>query len=105
MRKKLDGVLMRQLAAALFLSALAIAAMLGVIGPAGAADLPGYAPPPHQGPYACGPREEVILFKEHGIFPRYKYPTIPARTPYYTCVTGRVLVPGDIPPPSEYCCG
>jgi hypothetical protein len=105
--RKLDGVLMRQLAAALVLSALAIAAMLGAIGPAGAADLPGYTvqvPPPN--PYACGgPREEVVLFKEHGIFPRYEYPTVPARTPYYTCVTGQVLVPGDIPPPPEYCCG
>jgi hypothetical protein len=47
---------------------------------------------------ACGAREIVILFDERG------YPTIPARTPYFYCVTGTVLLPGDIPPPPEYCC-
>jgi hypothetical protein len=100
---KRNGVLMRQLAAAIVLSALAIAAMMGAIGPAGAADMPGYAAPQ---PYAaCPPREEVVLFTHQGIFPRYRVPTVPARTPYYTCVTGSVLVPGDIPPPPEYCCG
>lgn len=94
---------MRQLAAAIVLSALAIAAMMGAIGPAGAADMPGHAAPQ---PYAaCAPREEVVLFTYQGLFPRYRVPTVPARTPYYTCVTGSVLVPGDIPPPPEYCCG
>jgi hypothetical protein len=103
--RKMDGVLMRQLAAALFLSALAIAAMMGAIAPAGAADLGygGYAAKHYGG--ACAPREEVVLFTYRGIFPRYKIPTIPARTPYYTCVTGGVLKPGDLPPPPEYCCG
>jgi hypothetical protein len=96
---------MRQLAAAIVLSALAIAAMMGAIGPAGAADMGGYYAPPPPPSGACAPREQVILFKEEGIFPRFRYPTIPARTPYYTCVTGSVLVPGDIPPPPEYCCG
>jgi hypothetical protein len=102
--RKVDGVFMRQLAAALALSALAIAAMLGLMGPAGAADMPGgYA---GQAPYgaACPPREEVVLYTWHGLLPR-KVPTVPARTPYFTCVTGTVLVPGDIPPPPEYCCG
>jgi hypothetical protein len=97
---------MRQLAAAIALSALAIAATLGLIGPAGAADLlPGYAPEP--APYAgsCPPRETVQLYKEHGLVPKFRVPTPPARTPYYTCVTGGVLVQGDIPPPPEYCCG
>ena len=103
--RKMNGVMMRQLAAALVLSALAIAALLGVIGPAGAADMPGdYGAQPPYGA-ACAPREEVILYTQHGLFPTNKVPTVPARTPYFTCVTGTVLVPGDIPPPPEYCCG
>jgi hypothetical protein len=100
MRKK-DGVLMRQLAAAIILSALAIAAIAGAIGPAAAADLsPGLYPlPARSGAYACPPKEEaVILFDEEG------KPTVPARTPYFTCVTNTVLLPGEIPPPPEYCC-
>jgi hypothetical protein len=95
MRRK-NGEVMRQLAAAILLSALAIAAMMGAIGPAGAADLPD-----GQGPVvinACPPKEHVILFDEWGT------PTRPGRTPYFTCVTGTVLLPGDIPPPPEYCC-
>lgn len=96
MRKK-NGELMRQLAAAILLSALAIAAMMGAIGPAGAADLPdsngGVV-----GVNACPPKETVILFDEDGL------PTVPGRTPYFTCVTGTVLIKGDIPPPPEYCC-
>ena len=97
MRRK-NGELMRQLATAIFLSALAIAAMMGALGPAGAADLPGSngGPPIN----ACGgPQETVILFDEWGV------PTHPGRTPYFTCVTGLVLLPGQIPPPPEYCCG
>jgi hypothetical protein len=96
MRKK-NGEVMRQLAAAILLSALAIAAMMGAIGPSGAADLPGsYGGGPVN---ACGgPQETVILFDENGV------PTVPARTPYFTCVTGTVLLPGEIPPPPEYCC-
>jgi len=88
---------MRQLAAAIFLSALAIAAMMGAIGPAGAADLPGSSGGPPID--ACAPKETVILFDERGV------PTHPGRTPYFTCVTGTVLFPGEIPPPPEYCCG
>ena len=96
MRRK-NGELMRQLAAAIFLSALAIAAMMGAIGSAGAADLPGYSEGPAVN--ACGkPQETVILFDEFGA------PTVPARTPYFTCITGTVLLPGEIPPPPEYCC-
>lgn len=95
MRKR-NGELMRQLAAAIFLSALAIAAMMGAIGSAGAADLPGGGQTTLD---ACGPpREEVILFDANGT------PTVPGRTPYFTCVTGTVLLPGEIPPPPEYCC-
>ena len=96
MRKR-NGEIMRQLAAAIFLSALAIAAMMGVIGSAGAADLPDSM---SGGAIidACAPQEDVILFDKYGT------PTVPARTPYFTCVTGTVLIPGDIPPPPEYCC-
>ncbi len=98
--RKMNGVLMRQLLAAIFLSALAIAAMAGAIGNAGAADLPGGGAPIVRGSvYACpGPHEDVVLFDKYGL------PTVPARTPYFYCVTGTVLVPGDIPPPPEYCC-
>jgi hypothetical protein len=97
MRKR-NGVLMRQLAAAIFLSALAIAAMMGAIGTAGAADLPQSAGGDGAVIDACAPKEDVILWDKHGV------PTRPARTPYFTCVTGTVLLPGDIPPPPEYCC-
>ena len=98
MRKR-NGVLMRQLAAAIFLSALAIAALAGAIGPAGAADLPESARSGrHATVDACAAKENVILFDWWGT------PTPPARTPYFTCVTGTVLLPGQIPPPPEYCC-
>ena len=94
--RKMNGELMRQLAAAIFLSALAIAAMVGAIGPSRAADLPGS----YGGALsACGPaKEDVELFDKRGVA------TPPGRTPYFTCVTGTVLLPGDIPPPPEYCC-
>ena len=96
MRKR-NGVLMRQLFAAIALSGLAIATMMSA---AGAADL---LPVPQEQVAAhglmCPPREpHVVLFDEDGV------PTVPGRTPYYTCVTGTVLLPGDIPPPPEYCC-
>jgi hypothetical protein len=99
--RKMNGDLMRQLLAAIFLSALAVAAMLGAIGTSHAADLPGgYMPAGYHGKpvYACAPREKVELFDEHGT------PTVVGRTPYFTCVTGTVLIPGEIPPPPEYCC-
>jgi hypothetical protein len=97
--RKIDGVLMRQLLAAIALSALAVTAMLGTIGVAGAADL-SVVPPQRVLVQACpGPQETVILYDEEG------RPTVPARTPYYYCVTGTTLLPGDIPPPPEYCCG
>lgn len=91
---------MRKVAAAFFVSSLVIIAM-GML-PAVAADLPGgqYAAP--GAPVivdACAAREQVILFDEDGA------PTVPARTPYFTCVTGTTLLPGEIPPPPEYCCG
>ena len=105
MRKR-NGELMRQLAAAILLSALAIAAMMGVVGSAGAADLLPQSTGGADLVGACPPQETVVLFEERfGLFHPDGIPTVPARTPYFTCVTGTVLVPGDIPPPPEYCCG
>ncbi len=93
-----NGATMRQLAAAIFLSGLAIAAMAGVIGPASAADLPESATGGRAIIDACAPKEDVVLFDKKGT------PTVPARTPYFTCITGTVLIPGTIPPPPEFCC-
>jgi hypothetical protein len=96
--RKSTWALARQLAAAAILSAMAVAAMAAAAGRAGAADLTVY---PAERPlvYACpGPQEVVILYDKQG------RPTVPARTPYFTCVTGTTLLPGDIPPPPEYCC-
>jgi len=93
--------LTRQFIVALALSAAAVAVMVGAVGRAGAADLSGYAGEParHVSLGCAGPQEVVVFFDENG------HPTVPARTFYYYCVTGRMLVPGDIPPPPEYCCG
>jgi hypothetical protein len=82
-----------------FMPALfAAATMLVWAGSAGAADL---TVPVQPRPViaACAPQEVVILYDEKG------RPTVPARTPYYYCVTGTTLLPGEIPPPPEYCCG
>lgn len=92
--RKVMSVLTRQIVTAT-LSALAVAAMIGSVGSAGAADLD--VQPVRFVVHAC-PKEVVILFDERG------YPTVPARTPYFYCVTGTTLMPGDIPPPREYCC-
>ncbi len=96
--RKMNGELMRQLVAAIFLSALAIAAMAGAIGPTHAADLPAMQAAGRHVSACGGPREDVILFDKDG------HATVPGRTLYFTCVTGTVLIPGDIPPPPEYCC-
>ena len=93
--------LARQLIAAALLSAAAVAAMFAAAGKAGAADMSGYyGGAPSGGPViaACGPQETVVLFNKKGV------PTAPARTPYFYCLTGTTLLPGDIPPPPEYCC-
>ena len=79
-------------------AATLLAANIGTFawtGSAGAADLTVPEPQPVK---AC-PQEVVILYDEDG------HPTVPARTPYYYCLTGTTLLPGDIPPPPEYCCG
>jgi hypothetical protein len=96
--RKSNWELARQFGVALALSAAAVAAMAAASGRAGAADLT--VEPRQVIVQACpGPRETVILYDKDG------RPTIPARTPYYHCVTGTTLLPGEIPPPPEYCCG
>ena len=58
--------------------------------------------PPAVAEGVCGPlQEHAKLFERKN---RRWVPTVPARTPYYYCVTGETLVPGEIPPPPEYCC-
>ena len=65
---------------------------------AAAADMPGAAMS-QQVTKICGQNvDDIILFDEKG------RPTIPARTPFFYCVTGETLLPGQIPPPPEYCC-
>ena len=86
------STLARELVAAAILSAAAVIALFA--GGAKAADLDVLPP----AVAACGPQEIVILFDEHD------KPTVPARTPYFYCVTGTTLLPGEIPPPREYCC-
>ena len=93
------SLLARRLSAATALSAIAVVVTFAAIGSAGAADLTVRVEPRRVVVAVCGPQEIVILYDEHGI------PTVPARTPYYYCVTGTTLLPGDIPPPPEYCCG
>ena len=97
--RKTTGELTRQLVAAAILSAIAVAAMIAAAGKAGAADLSVYPPAPPLVLACPGPREVVVLYDKEG------RPTVPARTPYFTCVTGTTLLPGEIPPPPEYCCG
>jgi len=93
------NVLVRQIATALALSAAAVFAMAAASGQARAADLTVPPEEPVGVVPACPPPEVVILYDEFG------RPTVPARTEYYYCVTGTTLLPGDIPPPPEYCCG
>ena len=97
--RKSTKILTRQLIVAVALSAAAVVAMIGAAGRAGAADLSGYDDGGRNIMAGCaGPQEIVVLFDERG------RPTVPARTYYYYCITGTMLVPGDIPPPPEYCC-
>ena len=99
--RKTNTDLMRQVVVGVALSATALVLMAAMSSIAGAADMPGtYVEERH--PIAqricAGPQETVILFDEKGT------PTVPGRTPYYYCVTSSTLLPGEIPPPPEYCC-
>ena len=76
---------------------------LAPLAAAGAADLaPGAFPDQRLLPPAFAvcqvPTGPVILFD------RYGRPTVPARTPMFYCLTGHTLLPGEVPPPPEYCC-
>ena len=99
--RKMTKDLTRQFLVALALSAAAVAVMMGAVSRADAADLgAGVVDAGRRVIHGCaGPQEVVVFFDENG------RPTVPARTYYYYCVTGTMLVPGDIPPPPEYCCG
>ena len=87
---------MRRTASRAAISGLAAGMMLGGANLAGAADMPA-----DDGPATniCGQNvDDIVLFDEKG------RPTIPARTPFFYCVTGETLLQGQIPPPPEYCC-
>lgn len=91
--------LTRQVITTAVLSAFAIATMMAVAVDAEAADMPERGLKTAVAVDQCkGPLETVELFDENG------WPTVPGRTPYYYCVTGSTLLPGEIPPPPEYCC-
>ena len=90
--------LTRQVITTAVLSAFAIATMMAVAVDADAADMPEGVKAYVAVKQCQGPLETVELFDEKG------WPTVPGRTPYYTCVTGSTLLPGEIPPPPEYCC-
>jgi hypothetical protein len=88
---------MRRTAAMAAIGGLIAGTMLSGIDLAVAADMPGASSQPAT--KICGQNvDDVVLFDEKG------RPTIPARTPFFYCVTGETLLPGQIPPPPEYCC-
>jgi len=88
---------MRRTAAAAAIAGLVAGAVLSGASLANAADMPGTDG--RQAMNICGQNaDDVVLFDEKG------RPTIPARTPFFYCVTGETLLPGQIPPPPEYCC-
>lgn len=100
--KNSNSDMMRQLVVGVILSATALVLMVAMAGLASAADMPGTyvdRERPVVAGACAGPQETVILYDENGV------PTVPGRTPYYYCVTQATLMPGEIPPPPEYCCG
>ena len=88
---------MRRTASMAAIGGLVAGTMLSSVDLAGAADMPGTDG--RQVTNICGQNvEDVVLFDARN------RPTIPARTPFFYCVTGETLLPGQIPPPPEYCC-
>ncbi|WP_128291389.1 hypothetical protein [Afifella aestuarii] len=92
----------RQMLAVAALSAAAIGMLAASVSAARAADLDvGYYPP-------VNPQPQVVVCPIGGetvkLFDKERRPTVPARTPYFYCATGETLLPGEIPPPPEYCC-
>ncbi|TDI60018.1 MAG: hypothetical protein E2O93_00290 [Alphaproteobacteria bacterium] len=97
MRKILIEAL-RRTAGMAAIAGIVAGTMASGIDRAAAADMPGAAMS-QQVTKICGQNvDDIILFDEKG------RPTIPARTPFFYCVTGETLLPGQIPPPPEYCC-
>ncbi len=87
---------MRRTAGMVAIGGLVAGTMLSGANLAVAADMPQTDRPATK---ICGQYvDDVILFDARG------RPTIPARTPFFYCVTGETLLPGQIPPPPEYCC-
>ena len=87
----------RRTAAIVAIGGLVAGMMLSGADLAVAADMPGTDG--RQVTNICGQNvADIVLFDEKG------RPTIPARTPFFYCVTGETLLPGQIPPPPEYCC-
>jgi hypothetical protein len=96
--RKLALKLTGHIAAAGLISGFIVVSMMAA-GSAGAADLSVGDGQQDRRIYVCGHRvDQIILYDEYG------QPTVPARTPMYYCITGETLLPGDIPPPPEYCC-
>jgi len=94
----------RQIVAVAALSAAAIGILAAGVSASRAADLlpgPGYTYEPAPAPVrvVCPIGGQAVTF-----FGRDRRPTVPARTPYFYCATGETFLPGDIPPPPEYCC-
>ena len=88
---------MRRTAAMAAIGGLVAGTTLSGANLAVAADMPGGISQPAA--KICGQNvDDVVLFDAKG------RPTIPARTPFFYCVTGETLLPGQIPPPPEYCC-
>ena len=88
---------MRRVTGMAAIGGLVAGTMLSGVDLAGAADMPGAGG--QQATNICGQNvDDIILFDEKG------RPTIPARTPFFYCVTGETLLPGQVPPPPEYCC-
>ena len=88
---------MRRTASMAAIAGLVAGTMLSGTDLAGAADMPGADG--RRVTNICGQNvEDVVLFDARN------RPTIPARTPFFYCVTGETLLPGQIPPPPEYCC-
>ena len=89
---------MRRTASMAAIAGLVAGTMLSSVDLAAAADMPGAASA-EPVKNICGQNvNDVVLFDARN------RPTIPARTPFFYCVTGETLLPGQIPPPPEYCC-
>ena len=96
--RKLVIQAMRRTAGTAAIGGLVAGTMLSGVDLAVAADMPGISGG-QQVTNICGQNvDDIVLFDEKG------RPTIPARTPFFYCVTGETLLPGQVPPPPEYCC-